>query len=355
MSTGAAPSRARFPWRALLYTLVIAYLVADLYWIEGPLKQRLERNRAFTKFSLQRALANRWVATVNGEPLTRAQLDQAAAVHFFRQGRDPASLSPAAVAIGRRVALWHLIEDALVRKYCDSEAYQVDPAAVDRRVAEFKARFSDPATLSARLDAMGLNENSLADELREQERQRQWLEARIAEAAAVTDADLREWYDANAAADPGTENPPLIRARHLFLSTVLEDTPEREARIREAHRLLVSGETDFATLAADLSEDERTRRDRGDLGWFGPSRMPRDFADIAFGLRPGQVSEPFRTSLGWHIVEVTDTREPERLDFEALKPEIRAWLETERRRYAVQVFINRLKTVGVVEVFPDNF
>lgn len=355
MTSGAAPSRATFPWRVSLYLAVILYLVADLHWFHGPLWRRLERNRAFSRLSLERALARGWVATVNGEPLSRAQLDQAVAVHFFRQGKDPGSLSPAALEIGRRVALWHLIEDALIRQYCAAEGFEADPGLVRKRIAEFRSQFSDPAALAARLAATGLDEPGLESALGEQERQRQWLEARVAEAAAVTESDLREWFEANAGPDPGAENPPLVRARHLFLSTVTEDTPEREARIRECHRLLTSGEAAFETLAAGVSEDERTKRHGGDLGWFGPDRMPRDFADVAFGLRPGEVSEPFRSSIGWHLVEVTDLRPPERLGFEALKPEIRAWLETERRRYALRVLINRLKAVGVVEVFPDNF
>lgn len=351
----AAVARAKFPWRALLYTIILLYLVADLYWFEGPLRQRIERNKAFTRHSLKRALAGGWVATVNGEQLSRAQLDQAAAVYFFRQGKNPADLSPGALAIGRRVALWQLIEDTMVRQYSAGEGYQADPAAVRRRVAEFRTQFTDEAAFAVRLEAMGLDEAGLEAELTAQESQRQWIEARIAEAAAVTEADLKDWFAENAATDPGAENPPLIRARHLFLSTVIEDTPEREARIRECHRMLEAGEANFEMLAADVSDDERSKRHGGDLGWFGPDRMPRDFADVAFGLRPGQRSEPFRTSLGWHVVEVTDQRPAGRLDFEALKPEIRAWLETERRRYGVRILLNRLQAVAKVEVFPDNF
>jgi parvulin-like peptidyl-prolyl isomerase len=351
----AAGPRAKFPWRALLYSLIVLYLAVDLYWIDGPLRQRIERNRAFTKYSLQRALAGGWVATVNGEPLTRTQLDQATAVHFFRQGKNAADLSPGAVAIGRRAALRRLIDDTVIRQYSAGEGFQADPEAVRRRVDEFKSQFPDAADFAARLEAMGLDESGLTAELGEQERQRQWIEARIAESAEVTEDDLRKWFDENAGADLGAENPPLIRARHLFLSTVIEDTPGREARIRDCHRMLESGEIDFETLAAEVSEDERTKRHGGDLGWFGSERMPRDFTDVAFGLRPGDRSEPFRTSLGWHILEVTGERAPERLDYETLRPEIRAWLETERRRYAVEILLNRLKLVAVMEVFPDNF
>ncbi len=354
-TVSAAANPARFPWRALLYTVVIFYLVTDLYWCEGPLRQRIDQRKAFTKYSRQRALENGWVATVNNRPLTRGQLDQATAIYLHRRGKTPADISAAGLRIARRVALGQLIDDTLVAQYARAEEFQPDPESVRARIAAFEAQFADPADLAARREALGLSEAKLHALLADQVLVEQWIASRIAEAAAVSEDDLRAWFDENAATDPGAENPPLIRARHLFLSTVEEDTPEREAKIREMHGQLESDDADFETLAAAFSDDERTKHHGGDLGWFGVARMPRDFADVAFGLRSRQRSEPFRSSLGWHIVEVTDSRPAERLDFETLKPEIAAWLDTERRRYAVAVLLYRLKKVAVVELFPENF
>ncbi len=353
MTDGSSP--ARFPWRALLYAVVILYLVGDLHWFDGPLRQRIDARRAFTRQALERALEKGWVGTVNGEPLTRQQLDQATAIYLHRQGKSPADLTPGARRIARRVALQQLIDDTLVRQYAVADRFVPDPDAVAARIAAFGAQFPSDEDHAARREALGLTEETERALLADQVAQEQWLEFRIAATMDITEAEVRTWFEENASTDPGSGNPPLVRARHLFLSTVEEDTPEREARIREMHRQLTAAEVPFETLAEAFSEDERTRGRGGDLGWFGAGRMPSDFADVAFGLRPGERSEPFRTSLGWHIVEVTDARDPERLDFETLRPEIAAWLETERRRYAIEVLMNRLKTVAVVEVFPDNF
>lgn len=338
-----------------MYTVIILYLAADLYWFGGPLRQRLDARHAFTEQSLQRALENGWVATVNSEPITLSQLDQATAIHLFRQGKTPASLTEKALRVSRRVALQQLIDDTLVRQYAHADHFQPAAESVTRRIAEFEAQFPDPESYASRRGALGLTETELHALLADQVAQAQWLESRVAEATAITDDELRAWFEKNAATDPGAGNPPLVRARHLFLSTVENDTPEREVLIRELHRRLLSGTETFEALAAAHSEDERTRHRGGDLGWFGADRVARDIADVAFGLRPGEPGEPFRSSLGWHIIEVTDTRAPERLDFETLKPEIAARLETEHRRYAVDIFLNRLKTVATIEVFPENF
>lgn len=351
----AAVSRAKFPWRALLYSAVILYLLIDLHWCRGPLKRKIEQHRPFTEYSRATAVASGWVATVNQEPITGTQLDQATAVYLFRQGKRWESMSPQARTLAKRAALAQLIEDTIVRQYAAAEAFTPDPAGVDRRVAEFESQFASPESLDERLKAMGLDMKSLRVELTEQERQRQWLETRLAEAATVTDGDIAEWHQAHAVGDEGATNPALVRARHIFVATGVEDTPEREARIRECQRLLESGEMTFEALAAAFSEDERTKRDGGDLGWFGRDRMPAPFAEEVFALKPGERSTPFRSPLGWHIVEVTDAKPAEKLDLEALRPEIRAWLETERRRYALRVLLNRLRNVSKVEVFPVNF
>lgn len=349
------PRPTRFPWRFALYAVVVLYLIGDLYWFGGPLRKRVDEQRAFTSYSLDRALEEGWVATVNQEPITRGQLDQATAVYLFRRGKTAADLSPGGLRISQRAALQELIDDTIVRKYAAADAFEAEPDAVETAIASFESQFASREEQDARMAALGLDRPRLHELIAEQVRQRDWIEWRIAEATTVTEADLREWWRQNGSIDPGGKNPKLVRARHLFLSTVQEDTPERERQIKEWHRLITAGEAEFEDLVAAFSEDERTKKVGGDLGWFGRGRMPEDFAEVVFGLEVGQLSEPFRSALGWHVAEVTDTRDSTRLDYDTLKPEIAAWLRTERRRYAIEVLMNRLTTVAVVEVFPDNF
>lgn len=61
---------------------------------------------------------------------------------------------------------------------------------------------------------------------------------------------------------------------------------------------------DFAQLARQQSTDKATAVNGGDLGWFAREEMVAPFADVAFKLQPGQVSQPFQTQFGWHVVKV---------------------------------------------------
>jgi peptidyl-prolyl cis-trans isomerase C len=112
--------------------------------------------------------------------------------------------------------------------------------------------------------------------------------------AATTDEAEHKAYDEAAKAQPPVEE---IHARHILLPT------EDEAKAALAR--IKAGE-DFAKVATELSKDPAG--DGGDLGWFSKDRMVPEFADAAFKLQPGQVSDPVKTQFGWHIIKVEEKR-----------------------------------------------
>jgi len=97
------------------------------------------------------------------------------------------------------------------------------------------------------------------------------------------------------------------RARHILIREQ-GDSDQPRRRLAELRRRINDGES-FEVLARRHSEDEDSASRGGDLGWFGPGEMTPAFQDVVSTLEPGQVSEPFRTPFGWHIVEVLDRRE----------------------------------------------
>src|ERR1700761_5308263 len=112
--------------------------------------------------------------------------------------------------------------------------------------------------------------------------------------AATTEEAERKAYDEAAKAEPPQQE---IHARHILLPT------EDEAKKALAR---VKGGEDFAKVATELSKDPAG--DGGDLGWFTKDRMVPEFADAAFKLQPGQVSEPVKSQFGWHIIKVEERR-----------------------------------------------
>ncbi len=112
--------------------------------------------------------------------------------------------------------------------------------------------------------------------------------------SATTDEAEHKAYDEAAKAQPPE---PEVHARHILLPT------EDEAKAALAR--IKAGE-DFAKVATELSKDQAG--DGGDLGWFTKDRMVPEFADAAFKLEPGQVSDPVKSQFGWHIIKVEGKR-----------------------------------------------
>ena len=66
---------------------------------------------------------------------------------------------------------------------------------------------------------------------------------------------------------------------------------------------------DFKVLAKEYSTEPAAQESGGDLGWFGPGKMVAEFEKAAFALKKGEVSEPVKSSFGYHVIELVDTRE----------------------------------------------
>ena len=99
------------------------------------------------------------------------------------------------------------------------------------------------------------------------------------------------------------QSAPQVRAGHFLLPT-REEAEVARARVTE-------GGEDFAAVARELSTDEASAANGGELGWFTREEMVAPFAEAAFALEPGTISEPVETEFGWHVIQVLE-RDPER-------------------------------------------
>ena len=164
----------------------------------------------------------------------------------------------------------------------------------------------------------------------EQELQQAWLSTEIA--SRVTDAAVRARYDQQIAGRPAEEE---VRARHILVPT------ESEARAALAE---IRGGADFTAVAQRMSTGPGSR-EGGDLGFFKRGDMVPEFAEAAFALQPGQISEPVRSPFGWHIIKVEERRRATPPSFEDAAPAIRQQL----LQAEVQAAVERARSAVTVE------
>jgi peptidyl-prolyl cis-trans isomerase C len=147
------------------------------------------------------------------------------------------------------------------------------------------------------------------------ERNKVLMEALLQNAAkaAETDAEMHKVYD-QAVKEMGAEQE--VHARHILVET------EAEAKAIEAD--LKKG-ADFADEAKKKSKDPGAANG-GDLGYFTKDQMVPEFAEAAFKLDKGQISDPIHTQFGWHIIKVEDKRVKPTPAFDDVKPQVQNYI-----------------------------
>ena len=150
--------------------------------------------------------------------------------------------------------------------------------------------------------------------------------------AAITDEAMHQTYDEAVKSQGGQEE---VRARHILVET--ED--EAKAILEQ-----LKGGADFATLAKEKSKDPGAA-EGGDLGYFTKDQMVPEFAEVAFKMYPGQLSNPVKTQFGWHIIKLEDKRTKQPPDFAKVKDQIEAFLA----RKAQTEYITKLRQTAKIE------
>jgi peptidyl-prolyl cis-trans isomerase SurA len=99
-----------------------------------------------------------------------------------------------------------------------------------------------------------------------------------------------------------------VNARHILISpNEIIDDETAQQKLEDAYEKIQDGE-DFGELAKLLSDDPGSANAGGELGWAGPGTFVPEFDAVIEKLEIGEVSKPFRSQFGWHIVEVLDRR-----------------------------------------------
>lgn len=147
-------------------------------------------------------------------------------------------------------------------------------------------------------------------------------EAKVSGRIQVPEAQLRQAYEAN---KDQFRTPERVRARHIFLKTTdapKGDIPKIEARAQELRKQV--NNANFAELAKKNSQDPGSAAKGGDLDWIVRGQTAKALEDVAFSLKPGEISNVIKTEYGFHILQVLE-KEPARLKpFEEVKDQLAA-------------------------------
>ena len=219
---------------------------------------------------------------------------------------------------GKQVLNNMVMEKVLIKNY------KVEDKEVDKKYDEMKKQYGDQ--FDTLLKQQGIKEETLKTGVRAQLAQEKAIEK------TITDKELKDNYK------------PEIKASHILVKD--------EATAKKVKEELGQGKS-FEELAKQYSEDTGSKEKGGDLGFFGPGKMVKEFEDAAYKLKKDEVSEPVKSQFGYHIIKVTDIKEPEK-SFEQSKADIKK--EIVQKKAQDGAFMNDLmmKEIKKADVKVDD-
>ncbi len=297
------------------------------------------------------------VAVVNGQAVTKAEFDRAMAAYLrrFQQltgGMHGGVSQPNAKM--KEDVLRQLVDRTLL--YQEAKKKPVDglEAKVDEELKGIKGRFPDEATYQKALAGEQLTEDSLKDLIAQQVLVRHYVETEIQPNVKVSDDEVKKFYDDN---QDKFATPEQVRASHILIRTdpSASEADRKAAREKaEALQKRAAAGEDFATLAKENSEDPGSASNGGDLGFFTRDRMVKPFADAAFALEKGKVSDVVETRFGYHVIKVTDRKDAAEKKFDEVKDSIAQYLQARALDQAVQAKLAELRKSAKVDVVAPN-
>jgi len=213
------------------------------------------------------------------------------------------------------------------------DKYKVSDEEAKKQVDAAKEQMGDKFEVA--LEQVGLKNE---DELKEKMKPEIALEKAIK--ATVTDKDVKD------------NHKPEMKVSHILVKD--------EKTAKEVKEKINNGE-DFTALAKQYSEDTGSKEQGGEIAGFAPGQTVKEFEEAAYKLDAGQVSEPIKTSYGYHIIKVTDKKELK--PFDEVKDTIRKDLEQQRLqdttgKWKQQVINDLLKEADIKvtdKEFKDTF
>lgn len=154
----------------------------------------------------------------------------------------------------------------------------------------------------------------------------------------ITDAELKGEYDKEVLR---MKDQKEVRARHILVET--------EAEAKDAKKKIDGGKS-FEEVAREYSKDPGSAKNGGDLGYFTKDKMVKTFADAAFSMKKGQISNPVKSDFGWHIIKIEDVRPLQIPTFNEVKENLRQNLQDRK----LEEFIRGLVKGSNVTVYDEK-
>jgi parvulin-like peptidyl-prolyl isomerase len=311
------------------------------------------------------------VAEVNGEKITRDQLDKRIKKIQLALEQQGASFTGtqgiSMLKALEKQTLDEMIDQTLLMQAAKKEAVIPSKAEAAKAIADIKTRFGGETKFNEALKQYGYTVAEL-EEMWTSDTSRSKLFDKITANISVTDDEIKQWYDKNTSK---YKDPVKIKARTIMFKFDNPDQPAamggqqapKVGRTEAAAQKLaediikqLKGGADFAKLATEKSEDDRSKTDGGLVKDFsGKSPYPKgaamstEFDAAATALKPGQYSKtPVKTPQGYYVIKLEEIVPEKQLSLDEAKAKIREELLASKKQKRFNDYVTELKKTAKI-------
>jgi peptidyl-prolyl cis-trans isomerase C len=286
------------------------------------------------------------VARVNGQDVKKDDFDRMIHTLESRAGQPiPADRRDEIL----RGALDQLIVYTLLSQESKARGIKVETADVDAKMQQLRGQFPTQAAFEKALKDRGMTLEGLKKDAFIDISVTKLMDAEVATLPGPSDAEARDFYAKNPDRFKEEES---VRASHILVRVDPNADAATKAKAKSTIDTVLkkakAGE-DFGKLAQNYSQDGSAAQG-GDLNFFPKGQMVPEFSTVAFALKTGEISDVVTTQFGYHIIKVTDRKPGRVVPFEEAQPQIKQFLEGQKKQQHADSFIDGLKKKAKIEI-----
>lgn len=296
-------------------------------------------------------VTDRVLAVVNNDAITLSEIQEAILAYKY-ENRDRASESSDQLV---QQFLTRMIDSRLQVQEAEREKIVVEEKEIDEELAEriAKMNLKSKEEFEAALKAQGIPMAAVRKRIADELRRGRIVSRKVRLRVSVTEEEVTQYLEANR---PKLETGLAYHARHILIlpEAGAEDVAWENARIRAdlLRSQLLQG-ADFAEMAKQHSRDA-SARDGGDLGTLKRGELAQDIESQILSLAPGQISVPYRSSLGYHIFRLESKETLEGEGLARVRAQIREILFREKFDTRLDAWLREIKQRAVIDVRLDG-
>ena len=252
----------------------------------------------------------------------------------------------------------------LVNQQAEKENLKIDHELIEKELKLLRAGYASEEEFNNALKSRNINLEEIKKSMQIDINARQLLNAEITGKINISDNEVKKYYEDN---KPRFQRPEAYHTRHILAAyfppealrnQTIEELKKNkeyftriaEEKIDKVIKELKKG-ANFVELAKNLSDDESSRENGGDLDFIYKGIFETSFDEAVEKLNPGETSEKIKTRFGFHVIQLIEKRPSEMAPFNEMKSEIQKYLFFEEAKKNVSSYIEKLKQTADIKTF----